>query len=103
MFPLQSADGEQNCEWLGKNNAASRQKKYCLEENGESASQVGNNCVASCGFCQWFELHLLMGYQTSVAEGSSVEWTKTESVESVNFCGMRRGGNALQDGKGSIL
>lgn len=51
MFPLQSADGKQNCEWLGKKNSASRQSKYCFRKDGESATQVGNKCVASCGFC----------------------------------------------------
>ena len=51
MFPLQSLDGEQNCEWLGGKNSASRQNKYCFEENGGSASAVGDKWVASCGFC----------------------------------------------------
>jgi len=51
VFPLQSVNGEQNCEWLGKKNSASRQNKYCFEEHGRSASAVGNKCVASCGFC----------------------------------------------------
>jgi len=47
----------QTCDWFttNDNNSIRRQYIYCFEEDNKlAASEIGNKCVESCGFCNGF-------------------------------------------------
>ena len=51
-FNLENGN-EQNCAWFLLRNTDTRRLKYCYaaDGGGESASAIGNECVAACNFC----------------------------------------------------
>ena len=52
-FPLlKNKDKSRNCAWIAKTNVANRQGNYCYDTvDLSAASDIGDSCVSSCGFC----------------------------------------------------
>ena len=51
-FPLSNNIRFQNCAWIAIDNVATRQGEYCYDTSDLSAaSDIGDMCVFSCGFC----------------------------------------------------
>jgi len=51
-FPLKNQDKSQNCAWIAKKNVVNRQGIYCYDTvDPSAASDIGDSCVSSCGFC----------------------------------------------------
>ncbi|GFH49284.1 hypothetical protein CTEN210_05760 [Chaetoceros tenuissimus] len=52
FFSFQANNGNfRSCAWISRDKVSQRRERYCFDDNGISASRIGDACVNSCGFC----------------------------------------------------